>query len=150
MDHHRKPNGLNPDPVDDLFGSTGKAQPLDGVCGLYRQRGKKEASFRVTGRDVEEMDLSLVFDGLTCTWTTAGGPGSPRGDGQKAAVLAAIRQLTAAGELAYASRIAQFLGRDRSNLGKVIADLLHEGLVYEGARQGKIIPLYPAGEGGSG
>ena len=54
IDHHRKPNGLNPDPVDDLLGSTGKAQPLDGICGLYRERGKKEARLRITGRDVEE------------------------------------------------------------------------------------------------
>ena len=46
--------------LGDVYKRQGKAQPLDGVCGLYRTRGKKEAVLRVTGRDVEEMDLSLI------------------------------------------------------------------------------------------
>ena len=95
IDHHRKPNGLNPDPVDDLLGSTGKAQPLDSVCGLYRQWGKKEATLRVTSRETEGSDLSLVFDGLTCTWTLAHESGGVKTDSSLAAVLGAIRGLAA-------------------------------------------------------
>jgi hypothetical protein len=146
LDHHRKPNGLNPDPVDDLFGSTGKAQPLDGVCGLYRQRGKKDALLRVTGRDVEEADLPLVFDGLTCTWTLAKEPGEAKTNSAPAAVLAAIRDLTAAGELAYGSRIAKMLAKDPSNVARAIAELLRDGLIREGTRQGNIVPLHLAAE----
>ncbi len=146
LDHHRKPNGLNPDPVDDLFGSTGKAQPLDGVTGLYRERGKKEAVLRVTGRDVEEVDLSLVLDGLTCTWQMAKEAGGTKRDSQQAVALAAIRDITAAGELAYTTKIAGVLGRDPSNTGKVICELLRQGLVREGVRQGNIIPLYATNE----
>jgi|GEM_PF-1339480 len=144
LDHHRKANGMSPDPVDDLFGSTGKAQPLDGVCGLYRTRGKKEAVLRVTGRDVEEMDLSLVFDGLTCTWMLAGEPGGVKKDSPQAAVLAAIGDITAAGDLAYASRVADRLDKDPSNTAKLVGELVRRGLVREGARQGQIIPLYLA------
>ena len=144
LDHHRKANGMSPDPVDDLFGSTGKAQPLDGVCGLYRTRGKKEAVLRVTGRDVEEMDLSLVFDGLTCTWLLCSAPGGVKKDGPQAAVLAAIGDITAAGDLAYASRIADRLGKDPSNTAKLVGELVRRGLVREGAKQGQIIPLYLA------
>ena len=63
VDHHSKPKGTNPDPVDDVLGSTAKGAAADCVMGLYRERGKKAAVLRVVGRDLdEEQSLPLKWD----------------------------------------------------------------------------------------
>ena len=60
VDHHRKSAGreIDADPIDDIFGSTTKAGVVDAALGLYRQHGQKDATLKITGRDVEEPEMS--------------------------------------------------------------------------------------------
>ncbi len=59
LDHHRK--GADGDAVLDVLGSTGKSAVADTICGLFRHRGERDATFRTVSRDCEEVELTLRF-----------------------------------------------------------------------------------------
>ena len=72
IDHHRKP-GMAANVVDDVMGSTAKAATADTILGLYRERGKRSAVLRVTGRDIEGVSLAVTMDwGGTYCWQSEG------------------------------------------------------------------------------
>lgn len=69
LDHHNKgAEGRDPNPINDILGSTAKAAVLDTAWGLYREKGKHTASLMVTGRDVEEQTLTIKRDYVTMAW----------------------------------------------------------------------------------
>lgn len=72
IDHHRKPAGMISDPIDDIVGLTAKAAVADAVLGLTKQQGKAGAVLKVTGRDIEEQELALSWDAVTCAWQLEG------------------------------------------------------------------------------
>ena len=69
IDHHKK-SGMETasDVIDDVLGSTGKTAVADSIWGLYRRPGESYATLNVTGRDIEEQALNLVWDALRCQW----------------------------------------------------------------------------------
>jgi len=73
IDHHKKPNGFNNDPIDDIIGSTGKAATADAAIGLYRSNGRKEVVLKAVGRDFDDVELSLEWDPTLCCWRCLGG-----------------------------------------------------------------------------
>jgi len=68
IDHHRKPSGLSPSPVDDILGSTAKAGVPDVIWGIYREQGKPMATLEVVGRELDQQSLPVLFDKQTCCW----------------------------------------------------------------------------------
>lgn len=69
IDHHNKgAEGREPNPINDILGSTAKAAVLDTAWGLYREKGKPAANLMITGREVEEQTLSLKKDFVTMAW----------------------------------------------------------------------------------
>lgn len=72
LDHHNKPKGNNPNPIDDILGSTAKAAVLDTAMGLYRDANKNALRLLAEGRDIEQIDLTLKFDSITGSWQSQG------------------------------------------------------------------------------
>ncbi len=71
--HTRKSTGgFDPDPVDDVLGSTGLTASADMVLALYTEQGKKGATLKGRGRDLDDVDEALQFDPLTCAWQSLG------------------------------------------------------------------------------
>ena len=68
IDHHRKPSGLSPSPVDDILGSTAKAGVPDVIWGIYREQGKQVATLEIVGREFDQQSLPLLFNKETCLW----------------------------------------------------------------------------------
>ena len=68
VDHHNKSAGALMDAIGDILGGTSKGATLDTAWGLYRDRGKQEANLAITGRDVEDLNLALVFETKTGLW----------------------------------------------------------------------------------
>jgi hypothetical protein len=64
--HLRKTPGQ--DVLDEITGSTGLIGVVDGMLILKRVREQEEASLFVTGRDLPEQSLSLLFDPTTAQW----------------------------------------------------------------------------------
>lgn len=127
IDHHRKSNGVNSDAVDDLLGATAKAGVLDVAMGLYRERGEKNATLKVTGRDIEERELAVLFDRDTGCWQSLGDAEEAVSGRQQIAVLDAIRTLGAPSH----REITDVTGQDRSHCFQRIQELVHKGKIRQ-------------------
>ncbi len=142
IEHHRKPNAFNPDPVDDLLGSTGKAAPADVIAGLYSQQGKRGKRFMVVGRDLDDdIDLTLDVDRSTGSYALVGKTDDVKRDTFRAEVLEALAQM----EQATTTELARWLsqtGQQRapSNVSRELAALMDLGHVTAGEKQGKERP----------
>ncbi len=71
--HHLRKNGAS-DPMDEISGSTGLTGATDCNMVLQRERGQREATLHITGRDVEEQTLHLTFDEDCATWSLLAHP----------------------------------------------------------------------------
>jgi hypothetical protein len=69
--HHSK-KAATDDFLQSTLGSTGIAATADNTLLLRRARGKRDATLHITGRDVEEQEFVLKFDGNAGTWTMEG------------------------------------------------------------------------------
>ncbi len=72
VDHHRKPGLEVADAIDDIMGSTAKGGVADVIWGLYRKSGESTGTLKLTGRDIEETELAVVWDGLRFHWRVEG------------------------------------------------------------------------------
>ena len=142
VDHHTKPSGFNGNPIDDIIGSTAKAAVLDVAIGLYREQGKRSATLKVVGRDVEEKEFAIEWDRLAYRWQMLGEAGKIRKDSTKAEILDAIRTLVNLGELPTTTQIARLLGKDKGNVSRDLADLVSSGEVIKGEKVGREVPYY--------
>lgn len=71
--HYNK--ALHDDWINAVTSSSGTTGAADTILGLERPRGQggqREAVLHVTGRDVEEHDYAVAFDGQAGTWTVTG------------------------------------------------------------------------------
>ena len=67
--HTRKPRkGGEDDPLDEVQNSTGLTAAADAVLVLKRKRFAREAQLFVTGRDIEERNLGLLWVATHCHW----------------------------------------------------------------------------------
>lgn len=142
-DHHRKVNGFDSDPIDDILGSTSKAATIDAALGLYRDRGKRETCLKIIGRELEEKTLALGWDALTCCWQNLGDADRAREDSEKGRVLAAIEAIFEDGDLPTTTRIGEKANMAKPNVSSVIQGLVMDGLVARGAKIGVQQPYYP-------
>lgn len=127
-DHHNKPKGFNPDPIDDVMASTAKSAVADTIYGIYTENGKRGARMKARGRDIEEIDKHIFFDRFTGAWQIEGDTSEVELAGRNREVLTFLKT---AGK-SKASTIANSIGGDRSNLYKVLDALVDKGLLtYE-------------------
>ncbi len=110
LDHHKK-RGAQPDVIDDIYGSTGKAAVIDTAWGLYKERGREGAMLEVPGRDIEPRELAIEFDGSSRGWQRMeGGEQDVRTEAEQE-VYELLQEM---GE-ADAGTLANGLSKDRSN-----------------------------------
>lgn len=140
IDHHRKSANYAPDPIDDIIESTAKGAVIDTAWGLYKERGKQGATLMVRGRDVEDREMALQWDGLMCCWQYQGEANDVREDTLKGQILGAIDDLNALDDLATQTNIADHLEKDRGNIGHALADLLNDGKVVKLDKVGRQQP----------
>lgn len=126
IDHHRKSATTGDgDPIDDLMGSTGKSAPVDVALGLYRKRGDRNATLKVTGRDVEEQELAINFDRELFCWELLGNAGEVVNGEKVDELLKALRTLGKATH----RELMDATGQDRSNSFRRLQELVHKGRV---------------------
>jgi hypothetical protein len=81
--HTRKTTGI--DRLDSVSGSTGLTGAMDTVMVLDKADGLVTLYGR--GRDVEEIDIALSFDAVSCRWTKVGDPEALKRSAQRNAVM---------------------------------------------------------------
>jgi DNA invertase Pin-like site-specific DNA recombinase len=124
VDHHRKPGALH-DVIDDILGSTGKAAVIDTAWGLYKDRDKQSATLKVTGRDIDERELAVQFDGSTSCWWYVGEVDRPVRTEAEELAYKALEEL---GE-ADAGTLARELGKHRVTVREMLRRLETKGYV---------------------
>jgi len=133
VDHYRKPLGFAGDLIDDVLGSTGKAATADAILGLVRERGKQGATLKVTGRDLEEKDLAIEWDRVTCCWQLLGEAHEVARTQGGREVLEALEAL---GGETTTQDLADYLSKDKGNTSRLLADLVNDGRIVKGGKVG--------------
>lgn len=135
--HHRKKGITAGDVVDDVMGATSIAGVADAVLGLYRERGKKDAELKITGRDVDEQELAVRFDLVTGCWQLVGDAQGVRMESVQADIVNAVIEH---GGRATARQIASFLGKRANNISRELQELVSKGALVRGAKSGRTVP----------
>jgi RecA-family ATPase len=148
VDHHRKSGGNGDgDVIDDVMGATSKVGVADAAMGLYRQRGERTATLKVTGRDIDDREMAIVFDTELCCWQYEGEVADVKSNTVQAKIVEALQQL---GGKATTTKIARFLGKQPSNISSELNELVMKGRIARGKRQGREIPYTLMGEDDEG
>lgn len=124
LDHHKKRNGFDPNPIEDILGSVSKSGVADTILGLYKESGKPGAKLAVVGRDVEECTLDLHFDAFAGCWVET----SARDlltDLQKE-TIEVIKKFNGGATLI---EIVNATGRDKSTLNRELKFLMERGFI---------------------
>ena len=122
------------DPLDQVSGTTGLSGSVDTV--LVLNRTSSGTTLHGRGRDIEDIEKAVQFDQGTCTWTVLGEASSVRYSGERAAVLAALRE---AGEPMSPTDVAAITGMKLANVRKLLARSAKDGLIVRVGR-GKYAP----------
>jgi uncharacterized membrane protein len=140
IDHHKKPMGAaDPNPIDDILGSTAKGAVADAAWGLYKEQGKRGAKLAITGRDVDEVTLKVSFDPATRLWQCEGEAQELELTERRQEILDELRLLGRAqvGELADA------LGKPKSHTFTRLQDLVNIGRVLRIEEDKKVFYTLP-------
>lgn len=132
--HTRKTTaGFDPDPVDDVLGSTGLTASADCVLALYTEKGKKGALIKGRGRDIDEIDLVIGFDPITNAWQLIGENEDVRNTESESEILEVISEL---GKVTV-STVVKVLGKDYGNTHRRIIKLWTSGKIKQEEIEGK-------------
>ena len=103
--HHLK-KGKADDPFERVSGSTAITGAADTNILLLRERASGEATWHITGRDIEDLELAMSFE--AGRWRMVGDAKSHRATKAEQAVIDAIK---AVGEPASPKQISELMGR---------------------------------------
>jgi hypothetical protein len=124
VDHHRKTGVMGAgDVIDDVMGATSKASVADAAIGLYRNRGERSATLKVSGRDIDDKELALQWDPELFAWQYLGDAKEHVQGEKMREILEAIATL---GQATH-REVMEATGQDKGNSFKRIQDLLNRG-----------------------
>jgi hypothetical protein len=123
--HHTRKNESD-DPLEMVSGTFGLTGAADGVMVLKRQRGHAGAKLFVTGRDVADAELSLMFDGESGRWQVGCLESQVELEltTERAAVLRALRDVGGKGRV---SDVAKRTGKPNGAVRWLLSEMAREG-----------------------
>jgi len=141
IDHHRKQQlGYSNDPIEDLFGSTGKSSQIDTCLGLYKDGGEYNYSLKMVSRDNPDIDLKLVLNPDDLRFRLIDDPNKIDPKTRKGKIVRAISDLQEKGEKATVTAIARITKVEASNVSHDLKDLCVREIVQKGEKLGKEQP----------
>ncbi|MBI1792968.1 MAG: AAA family ATPase [Chloroflexi bacterium] len=124
VDHMPK-NSPSQSPIDHVYGSVAKAGITDALWGLYKEQGKAGAKIAVTGRDVAETELKLMFDTRGFYWHCEGNALDVEMTMQRKKILDVLNDIGKA----QLKDIAKAAGQHESHCHTRLQDLVNAGKV---------------------
>lgn len=135
--HHTK-KAASEDVIEEISGTLGISGAADGAIVLKRARGETGGTISITGRDVDERDMAVEFDPITCAWKCLGNAIQVGHSKVRAAIAVAFKNKPDA--LWTPSELASIIGLDREVVKSEIYRLVGEDALRKvGPRYG--IPL---------
>lgn len=112
------------DPMDTISGTLGVSGAADALMVLERARGQADAVLHVTGRDIEDAELALRWDGPSCTWTVIGDASLFRISPERQAILTALKEGPK-----YPKELSALLGKAPGSIRKLLLEMHRAGQV---------------------
>ena len=140
--HTRKSTGdgaATADPFDQVIGSRGLTSNMDATMMLTRTRMQYDGTLDITGRDLEEVSLHVMFNKETCRWEETNRVLSPVLNHERQQVLDAF----VAGHTS-AQAIASYLGKTRTAVQNILKILVDENLLVRPRKGEYHLPLQEA------
>ena len=123
--HTRK--AVSEDPLDSVSGTLGQTGAADSTLVLKRERGRREATLFLTGRDVEEQELAIRWDAVTAGWTLVGDTLTE----ERQAVIEVLRRMDQPVEL---GDLAKYLGHDYPAVKTLANRMANDGQIARAGR----------------
>lgn len=130
LDHHNKGAYFDDsNNLGNLSGSISKVGAADTLWNIYRKRKEKKMRVEITGRDVEEQDLELVFDPVTKCYQVAA-----EDDVKSDTVQDEILKVMIPNQPTSAPKLAVILARERHNISRELGLLVDKGKVIRAGK----------------
>lgn len=143
--HHLSKRENADDPLDLLSGSTGLTGAADSIWILNRgDRARADAVLHVTGRDLEDTELALTFDGNAGTWVSLGDAAEFRVSEARAEILRLLKEIHP--EEMRPHDIAKDLGRTEGSVRKLLREMVKAGDIRPGYTRGTYRAVVVEGE----
>lgn len=121
--HHVR-KGTADDPLELISGSFGLSGGVDGAIVLNRDRGAMDAVLHITGRDVDEKELAMVWSAELALWTIAGDADEYRMSKERRQIL---DLLSGVRDGLSPKEIADALQRNAGSIKKMLREMLDDG-----------------------
>ena len=121
--HHTRKPGQNSSSFDEISGSTAMTGAADTL--MLLSRDNEGGTLDITGRNVKDQELSLIFDEHSCLWTF---DGIPIKSTQKPKQRRALELLQKKGAMT-AEAISQELGCSTNSVYQLMFRMKKDGLV---------------------
>jgi hypothetical protein len=125
--HHVR-KGTSDDPLELISGSFGLSGGVDGAIILARDRGQADAVLHITGRDVEEKELAMVWSAEFALWTIAGDADEYRISKERRQI---IDLLNGVRDGLTPKEVADALQRTAGGVKKMLREMLDDGQVKQ-------------------
>lgn len=135
--HHTR-KAIAEDFLDAVSGTLGLAGAADSILVLERLRGSTEATLKVTGRDIEELELAVGFSRETCSWSFLGPAAEIAMSHERRAILETLR---AASSSLSPAAIGSEIGKKSGTVRKLLHGMAKDGQVEPGIKYGTWMPL---------
>jgi hypothetical protein len=88
--HHTRKSGSDVDPFEKVSGTLGLSGAADAA--LILDRDGNGATLYGRGRDVEEVEVAVAFDKLTCRWNILGAAAEVRRSDERSVILGVLKE----------------------------------------------------------
>jgi len=120
--HHLR-KAESEDPYERISGSTGLTGAVDTLMVIERTRGQADAVLHSTGRDIEESEIALKWDDVSCIWGVMGDAQDYKISKER---LDIVNLLKESGEMA-PKDIASALNKKREGIRYLLSKMVKEG-----------------------
>jgi hypothetical protein len=129
------------DPFDLVSGTRGLTGAADTILVLRKPKSSEEATLYGRGRDIQEFEAVMRFDGETCHWQMRGDAAAFAKTAERQEILDLLIDAKAP---MTPTMVAEKLGKDRSNVNHLMLALVKDGqAVSEGGLYTPIHSVHP-------
>lgn len=125
---HHTTKSKNKDWLNNLHGSNGLTGAADTIMYLEKERGCENAVLHATGRDIEDLSLPIKLDKQNLRWVQDDEESLPKMTPEQREIY---EKLESAGQPMQLNKIAEAIGKSKTNTQKLLSKLVTAGLVIQ-------------------
>jgi len=134
--HHTRKSGVETDPFEKVSGTLGLSGAADTT--IILDRDSNGCTLYGRGRDIEEIEMAVQFDKLTCRWNALGNAAEVRRTDERAVILELLADNHDDNQEGMSpAEIADALGLPRNNVKQLLFKMAKAGEVVKTGKKGR-------------